>query len=184
MTSPAICIFKGDEFSFDRCKFYFVTNRLKLNDVFCKGKITGILMPEYKNDIDRFDILSDYMMDSILYNCRSKGISIGLEDYAMGARGRVFGIGENTGILKYKLREYPLFTYPPTVIKKFATGKGNSNKEVMYDYFTKETGVDLRDSFPSKSEKIGNPISDIIDSYYICKKLYHEINTEKDLTIA
>ena len=101
-------------------------------------------------------------------------VTIGLEDYAMGAKGRVFAIGENTGILKYKLRGYSLSTYPPTVVKKFATDKGNANKELMYETFTEETGVDLKDFFPSKSEKIGNPISDIIDSYYICKKHYIE----------
>ena len=57
----------------------------------------------------------------------------------------------------------------PTAIKKFATGKGNANKELMYESFLKETSRNLQEELVVKSEKIGNPTSDIVDSYYICK---------------
>lgn len=177
MTSPALCCFVGEEFSIDGCKFYYVTTREKLRGKFLDGKISGMMLSEYNNDIDRFDLLSEMIVDRMnMFQWANghKRITIGLEDYAMGAKGRVFAIGENTGILKYNLRGYPLHTYPPTVIKKFATGKGNANKELMYEKFTEETNLDLKEVFPSKSEKIGNPISDIIDSYYICKMHYNE----------
>ena len=58
---------------------------------------------------------------------------------------------------------------PPTVIKKDTTGKGNANKELMYETFLTETNVDLQSKLSSKSTKIVNPVSDIVDSYYICK---------------
>ena len=32
---------------------------------------------------------------------------------------------------------------PPSVIKKFATDKGNANKDLMLDAFEKDTGVNL-----------------------------------------
>jgi Holliday junction resolvasome RuvABC endonuclease subunit len=57
----------------------------------------------------------------------------------------------------------------PTVIKKFATGKGNANKEKMYESFLIETSRNLNEELEIKSEKIGNPVSDIVDSFYICK---------------
>ena len=62
-------------------------------------------------------------------------------------------------------------TYPPTVIKKFATGKGNSNKEKMYEAFVDEllTPSDLKEQLTPKAKKIINPISDIVDSYFIAK---------------
>ena len=62
-------------------------------------------------------------------------------------------------------------TYPPTVIKKFATGKGNSNKEKMYEAFVGEllTPNDLKEQLTPKAKKIINPISDIVDSYFIVK---------------
>ena len=54
----------------------------------------------------------------------------------------------------------------PTVIKKYATTKGNANKEKMYDAFTDETNRKLLDEF---NIKLNNPITDIVDSYYIAK---------------
>ena len=59
---------------------------------------------------------------------------VALEDYAFAAKGRVFHIAENTGILKYKLFQQgiPLETISPSAVKKNATGKGNADKEMMY----------------------------------------------------
>ena len=60
---------------------------------------------------------------------------------------------------------------PPTVIKKYATGKGNANKEIMYDAFCAEilTPPDLKSRLTPKSTKLRNPVTDIVDSYFICK---------------
>ena len=64
---------------------------------------------------------------------------------------------------------------PPTVIKKYATTKGNANKEKMYDAFVEETNRKLLDEFKIK---LNNPITDIVDSYYIAKYGYeHGKNT-------
>ena len=62
-------------------------------------------------------------------------------------------------------------TYPPTVIKKFATGKGNANKELMYYAFTHElvTPPDLKERLTPKAKAIKNPIRDIEAAYYIAK---------------
>ncbi len=100
--------------------------------------------------------------------------SIGLEGYAMGAKGQVFNIGENTGILKHYIQViegWELTTYAPSAVKKFATEKGNANKEKMYEHFIKETGLDLEKifGFDINPEKINGPISDVVDAYYIAK---------------
>ena len=75
------------------------------------------------------------------------------------------------GVLKYRLQieKFKYVTIPPTVVKKCATGKGNANKELMYERFLTESHVDLQSRLSPKSIKISNPISDIVDSYYICK---------------
>ena len=98
-----------------------------------------------------------------------------MENYAYGATGRVFNIAENTGILKKQLREagFKYTVIPPTVIKKYATGKGNASKDLMYETFLSETQVDLQSQLSPKSTKISNPVSDIVDSYYICKTGFH-----------
>ena len=65
--------------------------------------------------------------------------------------------------MKYKLSKFKTEQVPPTVIKKFATGKGNASKDDMLEAWKNEDG-----SFELLQET-GNPASDIIDSYFICK---------------
>ena len=55
-------------------------------------------------------------------------------------------------------------------VTKGATGKGNADKDKMYEAFLKETKIDLKKLFDT--EKVGNPISDIVDSYFIQKVGY------------
>ena len=59
--------------------------------------------------------------------------------------------------------------FAPAEIKKFATGKGNANKELMYKAFVDETGDDLAQLFEFDPYTGQSPVSDIIDSYYIAK---------------
>ncbi len=54
------------------------------------------------------------------------------EGYSMGSHtGRAFDIGELGGVLKMFAfgNGYPVLLVPPTVLKKFVTGKGNASKE-------------------------------------------------------
>jgi Holliday junction resolvasome RuvABC endonuclease subunit len=169
LTSPAVCIaeIKNDCIVFENCKFHYLKQN-KSQESF--GKISAHEYPEYTDDIDRFTKLADWTIECIRWY-HNRASHVYLEDYAFAATGRVFNIGENTGILKQKLRSsgFRFTTIPPTVIKKEATGKGNANKELMYETFLEETKIDLQSRLTPKSTKIVNPVSDIVDSYYICK---------------
>jgi Holliday junction resolvasome RuvABC endonuclease subunit len=57
----------------------------------------------------------------------------------------------------------------PSRVKKCATGKGNADKQAMYEAFTKETKTDLLSVFDQKT--LSNPVTDVIDSFYILKSL-------------
>jgi hypothetical protein len=46
----------------------------------------------------------------------------------------------------------------------------------MFQAFVEETGVDLRFHMNDAKKDIGNPISDIVDAYYICKYNYKEFS--------
>jgi Holliday junction resolvasome RuvABC endonuclease subunit len=83
----------------------------------------------------------------------------------------VFNLAENMGILKHKLYKaaIPVTIIEPSRAKKIATGKGNADKEAMYEAFMKETGVDLIKKFGQL--KLTNPVTDIVDSYFILKSL-------------
>ena len=48
----------------------------------------------------------------------------------------------------------------------------------MYDAFVKETKVKLKEKISPKKKDIGNPVSDIVDSYYICKLLYSKLKVK------
>lgn len=100
-----------------------------------------------------------------------------LEDYAFSATGRVFHIGEHTGILKYLLHRngYTIRAVPPTVVKKFATGKGNADKSRMTNAFL-EDYPGAREWIPSffprtraGASSAKSPLSDLADAYWISK---------------
>lgn len=130
------------------------------------NNIRGELFPDYTAECGRYDSISDWAVELLIGSDQ-----VALEDYAYAAKGRIFHIAENTGILKYKLwqQSIPLDVVQPTRVKKFASGKGNANKQEMFESFVKETGTDLRIHMNDIRKEIGNPISDIVDAYYICK---------------
>ena len=174
LTSPAVCVAKiiDNEIKFENCKFHFLKqnkSHKSLGEVFLAYDY-----PEYEDDIERFSKLASWTIECIRW-FDGRVSKVYLEDYAFAATGRVFNIGENMGILKKQLKEdgFKYTTIPPTVIKKHATGKGNANKELMYETFLSESHVDLKDKLSPKSTKISNPVSDIVDSFYICRTGFH-----------
>jgi Holliday junction resolvasome RuvABC endonuclease subunit len=174
LRGPAICVFDGDKrFTFKDCKFYFLTHVKKREGQFLSN-IFGTLFDEYTNESQRYDQISQWALN-IVSRCELACI----EDYAFAAKGKVFHIGENTGILKWKMwrNDLPFETVPPSLVKKFATGRGNAKKEEMYNSFVNETGVNLHSLLTPDLNSIKSPISDIVDAYYICKYLHNDISS-------
>ena len=180
LSSPGICVntSKG-EFRYEDCTFYYLTNTKKFDDTFRDGSVKFIGSPHrtYKSEPERYSQIADWVITIIKSfsdccpECEEDFVdaTIQIEDYSYGSTGRVFHIAENLGLLKYKLKiecnwDYTLL--PPSVIKKFATDKGNANKELMLDAFEKDTGANLPQIFDTTSK---SPVSDIADAYFICK---------------
>ena len=166
LSSPCVCVFDGDSFSYDKCKFYYLTNNKK-HDV-DRDNIQGDLHEDYLSNEQRYFNITDWVLTK-LDECDT----VYIEGYSMGSTGMVFNIAENAGLLKHYLwkQNHSYHVVPPTVIKKFATGKGNANKERLQEAFIEETGVDIKKML-DMTEKQWNPSSDIIDAYYICKYGY------------
>ena len=161
-TSPSICIKVGDSWD-----IHFLTLKKTLADEYWHQPFLffGHSLPNIPVTISRYKYISSWAMDVI----KSYDVSaVIIEDYAYAATGRVFNIGENTGILKYRLlhKDIPFYEVPPTVIKKYATGKGNAKKEMMLSNFITTTGVNIHDVMNYAGD---NPISDIVDSFFICE---------------
>lgn len=165
LTSPAICIHRGDEWHVRNCQFHFLTDRPKLEGR--NLQFNGMLKPLHTCEEQRHDQLSQWAFDLISASNPSRVV---IEGYAFGAAGRVFNLAENCGLLKHKLWKNKIHfdVAAPTTIKKFATGKGNANKEKMQEAFIAETGIDVK-NIMSLSEKQWNPSSDIIDAYFLAK---------------
>jgi hypothetical protein len=177
LCGPAICISDmSQSFDFYSCQFYFLTS-IKKYAKKIKSNIQGETFSDYNQEIQRYETIADWAADKVI-GCKH----VGLEGYAYNATGKIFHIAENTGVLKYKLYQMslPVDIIPPSEIKKFATGKGNASKEKMYESFFEETGVPLS-SFLGMSrqktepQKVKSPLSDIVDSYFICKFMRYEI---------
>ena len=169
LNCPAVCIL--DHKGFLSSKFYYITTKKKY-----EGNITnnikGFLMKPWEDPIERFKLLSDFVLENLPNNS-----IIFIEGYSFGSKGRaIFQIAENGGILKYRLTGQEYHIIPPANVKKFATGKGNADKEKMYEAFCKDTKTDLKKVFDT--QKIGNPISDIVDSFYIAKLGYESIKSK------
>jgi len=164
-SSPAICINVGKEID-----IHFLTTVRKNMGQYQNGRFqfAGSHLPKFSLKIQHYDFIAKWAMGVIdLYDIDH----IFIEDYAFAATGKVFHIGENTGLLKYRLykRDYAFQMVAPTMVKKFATTKGNGNKDQMLAQFNMENNIDLRKVIGTKTE---NPISDIVDSYYIWQYAY------------
>jgi Holliday junction resolvasome RuvABC endonuclease subunit len=177
LTSPAVCIYieevDGGYFDFDRCMLYYLFNNKRQQQLSTGcgiGNIFAHPYPEWSTEEERHEKLSAWTM-TLIQGCDE----VHIEGYAFAtsAQAGVRSIAENTGLLKNKmwLGRIPFKNYPPTVIKKFATGKGNANKELMYEAFISEllTPNDLKERLTPKATKITNPVSDIVDAYFIAK---------------
>ena len=184
LSCPGLCINTSEEeFRYEDCKFYYLTNTKKYEGTFKEKMAFGTSAVEYigtphrpySSEPERYNNIANWAIDIIkLYGDATTGMNritptIQIEDYSFGSTGRVFHIAENLGLLKYKLKiecgwDYTLLA--PSVIKKFATDKGNANKELMLGAFQEDTGVNLEVLLDSS---IKSPITDIADAYFICK---------------
>ena len=168
LSSPAICVCRGD-FKFENCKIYYLTNVKKYEGDF--GNINGRLHLPYTTETQRHDQISTWALSIIGTSIHN----IFIEGYSFGSKGLVFNLAENMGTLKHKLYKLNkrFQSIVPGQVKKNATGKGNADKLKMYEQFVKDTGVNLIKEFDQS--KLNNPVTDIVDSYYVAKAGYDRV---------
>ena len=175
LTSPCVCVSRDKTFS--NSFFYYLNDRKTVQGKF--HNILGEGHDEYLTDQERYENIASWVM-TILADFKKEEVTILIEDYSFGSKGKVFNLAENCGILKYMLYKqgYKFFTVPPTVVKKFATGKGNATKEKMYEAFVAETGVDLH-AIISPTTKLGSPTTDVVDAWYIARYMQEKSNKKE-----
>ena len=174
MNSPAICRLDKDS-----CVFVYWTTKRKYEcDLTHDGfSVKGILFDNKdKTDEERFDYLASEIVRESLWGWPKKVV---MEHYSYASTGRAFQIGENGGVLKNRFYTSGVTVekVAPTSVKKYATGKGNADKQMMQDAFIEATGIDIK-LVLGQTETQWNPSSDIIDAYWIAK--YAEENYGQD----
>lgn len=171
ITSPAICFWNNQtEHKFENCKFFFLkSSGKKLN---LPRNILHMEASPEKNNTLRFTenalTLTNHIQKHLDF---SSTPAIFMEGYSMGAKGRLFDIGEATGIFKYHLSKLNLFPQiiPPSVVKKQAFGKGNANKFQMLEAFKNindSSKISWIDSLITKKQLL-SPLTDIVDCFFI-----------------
>jgi Holliday junction resolvasome RuvABC endonuclease subunit len=147
----------GYQLKFDR-HWHLINTLIVLNK---QQKVKG---PQVQRFIDLTTVLLPDSNDG-------SNIELYAEGYSFGSKGMVFNIAEAMGMYKYRLfmqTGQHVRLVAPSTVKKYATTKGNAKKPQMVESFIAETGVLLHDILGKRSLTV-SPISDIVDSYYICK---------------
>lgn len=70
---------------------------------------------------------------------------VAIEGYAFGAQAQHHALGELGGVIRLALlhEAVPFVVAPPTVLKKFATGKGNADKAAVSKELYKRFAIDF-----------------------------------------
>jgi crossover junction endodeoxyribonuclease RuvC len=115
--------------------------------------------------------------DKILKEARDVDFTF-IEGYAFGKFGGSSSVSvliELSGVIKYELRKlgYKFIVVPPTVVKKYLTGSGNSNKDKMMLSCYRKFGLEFE-------------TSDECDAYALADLGYHTVSHEprRNLTKA
>jgi hypothetical protein len=187
LTCPCICV--ANNSSLDDIYFHFLHDNKKFHGLtpiysavtpqMGSMSIMGDEHDDYLCDQQRYENIASWVL-SVVSTYPKDEVVVLIEDYAFAAKGRVFNLAENCGIMKYLLYKggYDYHTIAPSVIKKHATGKGNANKQAMYDAFLELTGVDLIGIYGGKNRKLDSPVTDIVDSFYLAHYMVTNIDAK------
>lgn len=121
-------------------------------------------------DLPRFLELSQWVVDVVK---QTTPTLIVLEDYAFAAAGRITQLAENGGILKAALHHagYEVRVVAPTTMKKFATGNGRADKDMVWAAFVEKEpqAAGWQKLCHPKAVKVGSPMADVADSYFLAQ---------------
>lgn len=170
---------------------YFFTTTVKKHSY--QHRIKPWLISNKAKGFTKTFYIVDYLSD-IFKSVRGDAY-LALEGYSFGSQSQsIFQLGELGGAIKYvaKKNDIKIRTYEPTVIKKFATGKGSGKKAPMYEsyrnLFPDSNILKAYDIVnrklpvePQLSRSIGKPLCDLIDSDFIAHMLCEELRLKNGI---
>lgn len=103
------------------------------------------IKPKKLRGMPRLKLIRNHIKELIV---REDPELILIEGYSFGSRGRsIFNLGELGGVLRLLFEDLELqyIDVPPTVLKKWVTGKGNADKEMMLASIEAKYGIKFDD---------------------------------------
>jgi len=188
ITSPAICIYDEERNHYTFLSYSGASN--VSGDVELDWNNFSIRIykqrnkDDFKNNFERYNHIAEKMMiEFIKFEKNINSDCIAIEDYALGAKGRISDIVEATTLFKFRLfeKKYDLKQYPPKTLKKQIGGNGNLGKDDIYDQCwgseeMKELMEYLKKHF--KEKKSGMVQGDLLDAYAVMKMRMKEYHNE------
>lgn len=111
----------------------------------------GVIDTNKLEGLERMDHILNKIMDTIedhpVDDCPNSTLVI-LEDFSFASKGAsLFQIAGLGYLVRYRLwrQGIDFILVPPTVLKKFVTGAGNSDKSIMLKEIYKRWGTDIND---------------------------------------
>lgn len=115
---------------------------------------TGRIKPGTLRGVERLQFIALSVEDVLNKVSEEHGAPVGLvaiEDYAMGkggkgSPGRAFSIGEGGGVIRLTVHRkgVDLMLVSPGSLKKFLTGKGNTEKKLIPSFIASEWGYNVK----------------------------------------
>lgn len=121
---------------------------------------------DFSSSIHRVDFIANRIIEDIR---KRKPVAIMMEDYFTGKMpGTVIQLAELGTMIRTRILESgnKFAVTPPTRLKKFVSGNGNSGKELMLKNVFKKWGIDLT----------SNNIADACGIAYMCRAIYNKLN--------
>jgi crossover junction endodeoxyribonuclease RuvC len=121
-----------------------------------EGQATGGTWSPQGRGLDRMHSIVRKVLD--LLPGDSKPLII-IEGFSFGSKGSaLYEIGGLGYIVRYALwhRRLQVIEVPPTVVKKYATGKGNANKNIVIREVFKRWGVNVEDDNAADALVLGH----------------------------
>ena len=108
LSSPGVCVNTSEEeFQYEDCKFYFLTNTKKYVGAWKEQIAFGTSAVEYigtphrpySSEPERYNNIANWAIDIIKsYTWWQEHPIIQIEDYSFGSTGRVYHIADNLGL--------------------------------------------------------------------------------------
>ena len=179
MSCPAICVHpRTEDWRPNSIRFHFLIDKKKFQGKWTDKK-TDVKFYSHSTSLETKDTIvrgtnnAKTLIEDVGFD---PSFTVAMEGYSFGSKGsRIFDIAEYTAMFKLFVRtitdDNGFEIYSPSMIKKFANGKGNAKKDVMVEKMIKDSGINLHEVF--EIDKITAPINDLADAYWVCKLLHH-----------